>query len=177
MVNGAETRVLGVGQVNLKLTSGKVLTLHGVQHVPNIRRNLISGSLLVQQGFRLVFESNKVVISHGVLFIEKGYLSEGLFKLNVIHSSFNENHLIMNIESSSIWHGRLGHVNYNSIKKLMNLNLISKDNLKNNQKCLVCIESKLSKQLFKSINRDSDLSELIHSDVCDFGRIFRGGNK
>ena len=94
--------MLGVGQVNLKLTSGKVLTLHGVQHVPNIRRNLISGSLLVQQDFRLVFESNKIVISHGVLFIGKCYLSEGLFKLNVIVSSFNENHLIMNIESSSI---------------------------------------------------------------------------
>ena len=177
MANGAETRVLGVGQVNLKLTSGKVLTLHGVQHVPNIRRNLISGSLLVQQGFRLVFESNKVVISHGVLFIGKGYLSEGLFKLNVIHSSFNENHLIMNIESSSIWHGRLGHVNYNSIKKLMNLNLIPKDNLKNNQKCSVCVEAKLPRQPFKSINRDSDLLELIHSDVCDSGRISRGGNK
>ena len=102
--------------------------MHDVQHVPNIRRNLISGSLLVQQGFCLVFESNKVVISYGVMFIGKGYLSEGLFKLNVMVSSINKNYLVMNIETFSIWHGRLGHVNYNSIKKLMNLNLIPKGN-------------------------------------------------
>ena len=101
--------------------------------------------MLVQQGFPLIFESNKVVISHRVLFIRKGYLSEGLFKLNIIVSFFNENKLIMNIESPSIWHKKLGHANYNSIKKLMNLNLISKDNLKNNKKFLVCVEAKLSR--------------------------------
>ena len=92
MANGAEMCILGVGQVKLKLTFEKVLTLHNVQHVPKVRRNLISGSLLVQQGFHLVFESNKVVISHGVIFIRKGYLSEGLFKLNVMVSSSNEKH-------------------------------------------------------------------------------------
>ena len=59
----------------------------------------------------------------------------------------------------------------------MNLNLIPKDNLKNNKKCLVCVEAKLPRQPFKLINRDSDLLELIHSDVCDSGRISRRGNK
>ena len=98
MANGDEASVLGVGQVNLKLTTKKVLTLYGVQHVPKIRRNLICGSLLVRQGFHLVFESNKVIIFHGVMFIEKRYLSEVLFKLNVIVSSINDNHLVMNIE-------------------------------------------------------------------------------
>ena len=72
--------MLGVGQVNLKLTLGKVLTLHDVQHVSNIRRKLISGSLLVKQIFRLMFESNKIIISYRVMFIEKGYLSKGLSK-------------------------------------------------------------------------------------------------
>ena len=42
MGNGSLARVLRVGQINLKLTSGKTLTLEGVQHVPNIRKNLIS---------------------------------------------------------------------------------------------------------------------------------------
>ena len=76
MANGAETHILGVGQVKLKLTFEKVLTLHDVQHVSKVRRNLISGSLLVQQGFRLVFESNKVILSLRVLFIEKDYCSD-----------------------------------------------------------------------------------------------------
>ena len=42
MGNGSLARVLRVGQINLKLTSEKTLTLEGVQHVPNIRKNLIS---------------------------------------------------------------------------------------------------------------------------------------
>ncbi len=58
MGNNALARVLGVGRVDLTLTSGKILTLQGVHHVPDIRRNLVSGSLLVQQGYRIVFESN-----------------------------------------------------------------------------------------------------------------------
>ncbi|KAL0332969.1 UNVERIFIED_CONTAM: Retrovirus-related Pol polyprotein from transposon TNT 1-94 [Sesamum calycinum] len=41
------------------MTSGKELTLIDVLHVPDIRKNLVSGSLLVKSGFRLVFESNK----------------------------------------------------------------------------------------------------------------------
>jgi hypothetical protein len=38
--------VLGVGTVELKLTSGKIVHLKNVQHAPTIKRNLISVSLL-----------------------------------------------------------------------------------------------------------------------------------
>jgi hypothetical protein len=46
MGNGSRDAVHGVGRVDLKLTSGKTLSLKNVQHVPGINRNLISGSLL-----------------------------------------------------------------------------------------------------------------------------------
>jgi hypothetical protein len=36
--------------------------LKNVHHVPSIRKNLISGSLLCRDGHKLVFESNKCVI-------------------------------------------------------------------------------------------------------------------
>lgn len=61
--NGNVVQVLGKGTIELELTSGKILKLFDVQHVPEIRRNLISGSLLVQLGYKIVLESNKVVIS------------------------------------------------------------------------------------------------------------------
>ena len=83
MGNGSLAMVLREGQINLKLTSSKTLTLEGVQHVPNIRKNLISTSLLVQHGFKLVFESNKVVITKNEKFIGKGYQ---LFILNIVNS-------------------------------------------------------------------------------------------
>jgi hypothetical protein len=46
MGNGSRATVHEVGRVDLKLTSGKTLSLKNVQHVPRINRNIISGSLL-----------------------------------------------------------------------------------------------------------------------------------
>jgi hypothetical protein len=63
MGNGSRAFVQGVGTVNLKFTLGKTVQLKNVQHVPSINKNLVSGSLLSRDGFKLVFESNKVVIS------------------------------------------------------------------------------------------------------------------
>ena len=63
MGNGSNASILGVGTIDLKFTSGKIVQLRNVQHVPAINKNLLSGSLLCKEGFKLVFESNKVVIS------------------------------------------------------------------------------------------------------------------
>ena len=54
-----------------------------MHHVPSINKNLVSGSLLCRDGFKLVFESNKVVISKYVQFVGKGYECGGLFRLSL----------------------------------------------------------------------------------------------
>jgi hypothetical protein len=83
MGNGSRASVQGVGTVNLKFTSGKTVQLKNVQHVPSINKNLVSGSLLCRDGFKLVFESNKVVISKFGTFVGKGYECGGLFRLSL----------------------------------------------------------------------------------------------
>ncbi|KAL0322288.1 UNVERIFIED_CONTAM: Retrovirus-related Pol polyprotein from transposon TNT 1-94 [Sesamum calycinum] len=84
MGNSATSNIVGIGNVVLKMTSGKELTLIDVLHVPDIQKNLVSGSLLVKSGFRLVFESNKFVLTKNSHFIGKGYVEKGLFKMNVM---------------------------------------------------------------------------------------------
>jgi hypothetical protein len=42
------------------------------------------GSLLYHDGFKIVFESNKFIVSKFDLFIGKGYVCGGLFRLSVI---------------------------------------------------------------------------------------------
>ena len=74
MGNHSAARVFGIGQVDLRFTSGKVLSLYEVHHVPAVRRNLISGSKLVRASYELNFKCNKVVILHLGTFIGKGYL-------------------------------------------------------------------------------------------------------
>jgi hypothetical protein len=44
MGNRSHARVLGVGTVILKFTSEKTVLLKNVQHVPSIKKNLVSGS-------------------------------------------------------------------------------------------------------------------------------------
>ena len=63
---------------------GKELTLTNVLYVLEIRKNLVSGSLLNSHGFQLVFESNKFVLSKNEMYVGKGYMSSGMWKLNVM---------------------------------------------------------------------------------------------
>ena len=44
MGNDSHARVLGAGTVVLKFTSGKMVLLKNVQHVPSIKKNLVSAS-------------------------------------------------------------------------------------------------------------------------------------
>ena len=102
MGNGSHARVLGIGTVNLKLTSGKTIRLKNVQHVPTIKKNLVSGSLLCRDGFKLVFESNKYVLSMYGNFIGKGYESGGLFRLSLSENCNNIVNNVMNTDESNV---------------------------------------------------------------------------
>ena len=81
-------------------------------------------------------------------------------------------------ESSILWHDRLGHVNYNSLRKLMNLDLLPKCHIDHNIKCQICVEAKLIKTPFHTVERSSKPLDLIHSDICDLNFMqTRGGKK
>jgi hypothetical protein len=99
MGNGAHMHVLGAGTVILKFTSGKTIQLKNVQHVPTIKKNVVSGSLLFRDGFKLVFESNKCIISKFGTFVGKGYYSGGLFRFSLLFDNNVGNH-VMNDESN-----------------------------------------------------------------------------
>ena len=72
MGNSSKSKVVGLGKVCLKMTSGKELVLNDVLHVRDIRKNLVSGSLLSKHGFKLVFESNKFVLTKNGMYVGKG---------------------------------------------------------------------------------------------------------
>jgi len=84
MGNGSHASVRGVGTIDLKFTSRKIVQLKNMQHVPTINKNLVSGSLLCKDGFKVVLESNKLVVSKHGQFIGKCYNCGGLFRRFVI---------------------------------------------------------------------------------------------
>jgi hypothetical protein len=119
MSNGSRVVVHGIGRVDLKLTSGKTLSLKNVQHVLGIYRNFISDSLLCRDGFKLVFESNKFIVSKFGLFIGKGYDSGGLFCLSVADDCNNVANSVsyseLNVGEVAVWHPRLCHISFDRI--------------------------------------------------------------
>ncbi|GKF13210.1 hypothetical protein Tco_0054672, partial [Tanacetum coccineum] len=72
MGNSQTSGVLGKGKVRLKFTSGKTLALNNVLYVPSLRRNMVSGSLLLRAGLKIVLEGDKVVITRNNDFVVKG---------------------------------------------------------------------------------------------------------
>jgi hypothetical protein len=83
MGNGSRAFVHGVGMVDLKFTSGKTVRPKNVQHAPSTNKNLVSGSSLCRDGYKVFFKSNKVVVSKCGLFIGKGYDSGGMFRFSL----------------------------------------------------------------------------------------------
>ena len=83
MGNSSTSNVVGKGKVILKMTLGKELTLNDVLHVPDICKNLFSCSLLSKNGFKLVIEFDKFVLTKNGMYVGKGYMSNGLFKINI----------------------------------------------------------------------------------------------
>ncbi|KAL2230679.1 UNVERIFIED_CONTAM: Retrovirus-related Pol polyprotein from transposon TNT 1-94 [Sesamum indicum] len=105
MGNYSTAEVLGIGSVDLKFPSGRILSLKRVHHVPTVRRNIISGSVIVREGYEFVFKFNKVVIQQFGIFVGKGYLDDGLFKVRVDNNKIDvSDSIILNVESSTLWH-------------------------------------------------------------------------
>ena len=83
MGNSSTSKVVGKEKVILKMTLGKKQTLNDVLHVPDIRNNLVFCSLLSKNGFKLVIEFDKFVLTKNGMYVGKGYMSNGLFQINI----------------------------------------------------------------------------------------------
>jgi len=105
--------------------------------------------------------------------------SQGLFMLNVLEI-MNENASTFPaymIDSCDLWHDKLGHVGFSYIKKIQDIGLLH--NVTTDlDKCEICAESKSTKKSCKSVQRESELFELIHSALGDLkNNLTRGGKR
>ena len=130
-------RVAKKGKVLLKFTLDKSLALHSILHVPNMCRNLVSGLLLNKAGIKLVFESNKIVLSQNGDFVGKRFCHVGLFVLETDCENMNIscNSFAYIVESLDLWHGRLGHVNVAASKRIKQISLIPNLTNSEHSKC------------------------------------------
>jgi hypothetical protein len=132
-----------------------------VQHVPTIKKNLVIESVLCRDGFQLVFESNKYIISKFGTFVGKGCGSEGLFRFSLLFDNDVVNH-VMNDESN-VWHLMLCDVNFGCMMRLASLSLIPKFTRCNPHKTAEA--------------RNLAPLELVHFDLSEMNGVLKTGGK
>lgn len=182
MGNVATEPIKGIGRVSLSFTSGKCLCLENVLHVPGIRKNLLSEIVLNKFGYKQVLESDKYILSRHGTFVGFGYVCNGMIRLNIVYP-FVDNSICMvassaknNLNKSELWHARLGHIHHKRLKDMSQMSLIPAFDM-NYERCKTCMLTKITRQPFKEVNRESKVLQLIHSDLCDFHATPSLGNK
>ena len=103
----------------------------------------------------------------------KSYACDGMFKLNVENNKASTSSVYM-LSSINFWHAYLCHINSRYVGIMSSLGLILRLS-KDFEKCETCSQAKITKRSHKSVVRNIELLELIHSDLCEFEGILTYG--
>ena len=107
---------------------------------PKIAKNLVSRPTLNRMGYKLEFEYDQCVISRDGVFIRRCYLNCNLFKLSI--KTYLDKNLFHvydnNVNMYELWHNRLCHVNYESMKYMGKLDIIPMCGFDYNNVVLAC---------------------------------------
>nr|GEY88848.1 zinc finger, CCHC-type [Tanacetum cinerariifolium] len=161
---------------NLRFSTGKFVSMLNVLHVPNIRKNLVSSSILNNYGYKQVIESNKYVLSKHGLFIGFGYLSNHMFRLNIVSDNIDPAFMSTSkLNDSILCHARLGHVHFKRMQDMSKDGLIPAIDM-DTKKCKTML-TKITKKPFQNVKRKTKVLELIHKDLCDLHGTPLLGNK
>ncbi|KAJ9546901.1 hypothetical protein OSB04_019444 [Centaurea solstitialis] len=116
--------IVGIRDVHIKTNVGHVLVLKVVQHVLDLRLNLISGVALDLQGYKNNFKGGKWKLSKGSLIIARGYICGTLYKTHVNLCRPNLN-AVEEETSPNLRHRKLGHMSEKGLRTLAQKEAIS----------------------------------------------------
>ena len=135
--------------------------------------NIISRSCLMRDGYSFKSENNGCSIYISNIFYGHAPLMSSLFLLNLdcsdthIHNIEAKRCKVNNDSATYLWHCRLGHIGVKCMKKLQVDRLFESLDYESFDACEPCLMGKMTKTPFSgTMERASDLLEIIHTDVC-----------
>ena len=172
--NGARVAALAVGTYYLLFPSGLVLELDNCYYVLAMSRNIISISCLDMVGFSFIIKNNTCSIYYDDIFYGDAHLSNGLYSINhdnpnakSIYNINTKRFRSNDLNTTYLWHCRLGHINEKCISKLHQDGLLHSLDFESYEVCESCLLGKMTKAPFTGHSeRVDDLLGLVHSDVC-----------
>ncbi|GJU64840.1 putative reverse transcriptase domain-containing protein, partial [Tanacetum coccineum] len=181
MGNGQRAAVEAIGNYHLCLPSGLVIVLNNCHYAPSITRGIIPVSRLYEDGFINRFELNKAIsISKNNVVYFTAIPRDGLYEIEMSCSNTNDSSMYvvsnkrakLNLDSSLLWHCRLGHISKKRIEKLQHDGLLNSTDIESLGKCVSCMSGKMARKPYSyQVERAKDLLGLIHTDRCMDVRI------
>ncbi|GJT97353.1 retrotransposon protein, putative, ty1-copia subclass [Tanacetum coccineum] len=174
--DGHRAAVEAIREFHLCLPSGLVLILHNCHYAPSITRGIISVSRLYKDGFVNRFENdNTISVSRNNLVYFCAIPRDDIFEIDLSSSNTNDSSMYaisnkrakLNLDSTLLWHCRLGHINKKRMEKLQHDGLLDSTDIKSFEKCVSCMSGKMARKPYShQVERAKDLLGLIHTDVC-----------
>ncbi|GJR65176.1 retrotransposon protein, putative, ty1-copia subclass [Tanacetum coccineum] len=99
----------------------------------------------------------------------------GIFEIDWSNSNTNDFSMYVvsnkrakiNLDSTLLWHCRLGHISKKRIEKLQHDGLLNSTDNQSFDKCIPCMSGKMARKPYShQVERAKDLLGLIHTDVC-----------
>ncbi|XP_070025684.1 uncharacterized protein [Nicotiana sylvestris] len=136
-------------------------------------KKLVSVSLLDKAGYSFQQSNGIIKISFDSHAVADAFLSDGLYRLNVLNETFSAIHVenithkrsAMSKTSYLLWHRRLGHISKERIERLVKENILPVLDPKDFETCVDCVKGKMTKVKRKGSTRSSELLEIIHTDI------------
>ncbi|GJV45358.1 retrotransposon protein, putative, ty1-copia subclass [Tanacetum coccineum] len=174
--NGNRAAVEAIRSYHLELPGGLVIVLNNCHYAPSITRGAISFLRLNDDGFINRFDENNVLsVSKNNLVYFVAVPRDGIFEIDMSCSNTNDSSMYnvsnkrakINLDSSYLWHCRLGHISKKRIEKLQHEGLFNSTDIQSLGKCVSCMSGKMARKPYShQVERAKDLLGLIHTDVC-----------
>ncbi|CAI7759564.1 unnamed protein product [Closterium sp. NIES-54] len=169
--NDKSLPVVGVGSTCL-IVDGRPVDITNVLHVPGLKVNLLSITQLAKKGVKVTIDDTKMNLFWKGKQFAQGVLNGELYQLKTHPRVASSNVAQGSKATLKVWHNRLAHANYDSVKELANNGLAKGFDVAAGADekgvCAVCVEGKMARKPFGS--RTSPLAKdplaLVHMDVC-----------
>ncbi|GJR31428.1 zinc finger, CCHC-type containing protein [Tanacetum coccineum] len=98
-------------------------------------------------------------------------------RLNIVNDNIGPAFMSTSkLNDSILWHARLGHIHFKRMQDMSKDRLIPTFDM-DTKKCKTCMLNKITKKPFQNVKRETEVLELIHSDICDLHATPSLGNK
>ncbi|RVW83869.1 Retrovirus-related Pol polyprotein from transposon TNT 1-94 [Vitis vinifera] len=156
--------VVGLGDVRISLPNGSIWLLEKVQHIPDLRRNLISVGQLDDEGHAILFVGGTWKVTKGARVLARGKKTGTLYMTSCPRDTIA---VADASTDTSLWHRRLGHMSEKGMKMLLSKGKLPELKSIDFDMCESCILGKQKNVSFLKTGRTpkAEKLELVHTDL------------